>query len=145
MPRPLTLAVLALSLLPACSARAGWGKGAYRELRDGNDLEIRRGLVHLDATTGEFVLPWIGARVPENVGGEFLGCRLSVFRDEDGDERQDPGEVVYERESRDRAIKYLFSDVRVCPALDQGRLFVRVEVREPERTRGSQFELRVDA
>ena len=68
MLRP-ALVLLAACALAACSARAGWGKGKYVELRDGNDLEVRRGLVRVDEATGELLLPWVGARVPENVAG----------------------------------------------------------------------------
>lgn len=130
--------------LSSCASRAGWGKGQYRELFADNDLEIRRGVVRVDAATGELVLPWIGARVPSSVAGEVRTCRLVVFRDDDHDRRAGAGEVVTERTAPQSGAKVLFSDVRVRGPGPAEQLYVRIEVVTDRRTKAAQFELQVD-
>lgn len=142
--RAFVITFVAVATLGACASRAGWGKGQYRELWSDNDLEIRRGVVRVDAATGELVLPWIGARVPTSVAGEVRACRLVVFRDDDHDRRAGTGEVVVERTAPQAGAKVLFSDVRVRGPGPAETLYVRIEVVTDRRTKAAQFELQVD-
>ena len=121
---------LLLVLTASCSAsRAGWGKGAWRELHEAGDLQVRRSLVRVDAATGELVLAWIGARVPEGVAGELDGCELVVYRDEDRDRVVDANEVVFARSSVQSGRKSQFDDVRVRPYGALAEYVVQIEVR----------------
>ncbi|MBK7878868.1 MAG: hypothetical protein IPJ77_24680 [Planctomycetes bacterium] len=121
---------LLLALAPACStSRAGWGKGAWRELHEAGELQVRRAPVRVDEGTGELVLAWIGARVPEGVAGVLDGCELLVYRDDDVDRVADAGEIVLARSSAQPGRKIQFDDLRVRPAETDADLVAQLEVR----------------
>lgn len=141
---PLGLAILVLGA--GCGAtRAGWGKGAFRELHESGELQIRRAYVRVDERTNELVLPWIGARIPVGVEGEVSRCELVVYRDEDRDHQLDPGEAVSMRSSAQPGVKVLFEDVRASPPTTGVELVARVEVVASSGERVIQFLFRDEA
>ena len=91
------LLVLVLGLAACAASRAGWGKGRWHELFESGELQIRRGPIGVDPATGELVLSWIGARVPEGIAGEVESCELVVFADRDGDRAPGTGEALLAR------------------------------------------------
>ena len=144
MPRTPIALGLFLVLASACSSsRAGWGKGAWREVLESGELQVRRSPVRVDAATGELVLAWIGARVPEGVAGELEACELVVYRDENRDRDADPSEVVLARSSAQSGRKLQFDDVRVEPAAAE--LVVQLEVRTKAGARKFRFLLKNEA
>jgi hypothetical protein len=143
--RPSTTPVIACGLalvLAACGAsRAGWGKGRWHELHESGELQIRRGPIGVDPTTGELVLAWIGARVPEGIAGEIERCDLVVYADRDGDREPDADEAVSARRAPQPGVRIQFDDVRVTPHAERGRLWARLDVRSGRVERSVRVEL----
>jgi hypothetical protein len=106
--------LLLLALAPACAGeRAGWAsRGHYEVLYESPGVQIRRGGQKLDPATGEIVISWVGARTPDDEPW-LVASELTVFDDRDGDDEPDVGEVVTQRESREKTHKILFNEVRV--------------------------------
>lgn len=140
----LLLGLFAIALSSCVSSRAGWGRGRYVVLTEKDDLQIRRSRIELDPDTRDLRLNWVGARIPEGVEGQILEARLFLFDDRNGDQKLSPGELLFERSTRERVVKVLFDDVRVKASKSGTEILARIEVRTDRRMRASEWEMQVD-
>lgn len=106
------IALVAASTTSCLSGREGWGRGRSIEVVAGGRVQVRRSTIRVEDGSGDLVMNWIGARVPEG-GAPLASLSLVVFEDFDADGAADPDEVRCTREASGPAAKLIFSDVRV--------------------------------
>lgn len=114
--RSISTALVVLALASASGScaysREGWGRGRFLVVHEAANLQVRRSTIRVDATTGDLVMNWIGARAPA-AQPLVAGLSVTVFEDRDGDRAPDPEEIRATRHADGPAEKLLFSDVRV--------------------------------
>jgi hypothetical protein len=107
------LLALACCVSGCASSRHGWAsRGPYEVLYESPTVQIRRGPQRIDPETGDLLITWVGARAQDGQPA-LVVCELTVFDDRDGDDQPDAGEVLVNREDRERTHKVLYSDVRL--------------------------------
>ncbi|MFN9787517.1 MAG: hypothetical protein ACK57N_13190 [Planctomycetia bacterium] len=112
--RPATgAACAALLLLAGGCASTRWPSGSSRELVEAPELIARRAKIRSEAGGAELSMAWIGARTPPGLA-RIERASFVVYRDDDGDERPGPGEVLVARETLEHAEKVVFHDLRVA-------------------------------
>ena len=120
------LAALLLVAAAASCSSTRWPSGRKYELAETPELIARRGRISLLAADDALQLAWIGARVPPGTA-RIESAEFVVYEDANGDGEPQADERLLARESRERAEKVMYHDLR-APALPglQARLTLRI-------------------